>query len=459
MIVNCEFFVITLYEFHLEATGIQISILYFKCNHFKAHEAFPMMATELNARFGRALSEEEIEERINETISKKSLSKASWAVKIFKNWLSHRQSQGIINGLHVFKPLEEMSAAELDSQLRYFVFEVRKVNGEFYPANTLRDIFQGIGFHLKNVMKRDWRIFSDREFKASRDALNSAMIMANRKKVEPQGGGPSIPLSYDNEEKLWNTGILGCETPKQLIRTVFVMTGKFFGLRGGHEHRNLEWGRDITLQQTEMGEALVYINRSSKNNAGGLKERHIAPKQVKAFENSENPSRCLIKIYKLYAEKRKTIENTAFYLKPREKFGEEWFVNSPIGHNTLATMMKNIAEAGGLQGRFLNHSLKKTTATHLRGMSEAQRRAQTGNRSSSLQNYEIVNDEDFRETSAVLYGNHTANRSTYVTKSRVQHLKDNISICDERLEIQSSSSKKMKIEMDGEKNKVTVTFE
>lgn len=73
-------------------------------------------------------------------------------------------------------------------------------------------------------------------------------------------------------------------------------------------------------------------------------------------------------------------------------------------------MMKNIAEAGGLQGRFLNHSLKKTTATQLRGMSEAQCRAQTGNRSSSLQNYEIVNDEDFRETSTVLYGNHTANR-------------------------------------------------
>ena len=71
-----------------------------------------------------------------------------------------------------------------------------------------------------------------------------------------------------------------------------------------------------------MGEALVYINRSSKNNAGGLKQRHIASKQVKAFENLENPERCLIKIYKLYAEK-KTITNTAFYLKPQEKFGEE----------------------------------------------------------------------------------------------------------------------------------------
>lgn len=108
-----------------------------------------MMARAVNERFGRALSEAEVEERINETISKKSLSKASWAVKIFKNWLSYRQSQGIINGLHVFKPLEEMSATELDSQLRYFVFEVRKVNGELYPANTLRDIFQGIGFYAK----------------------------------------------------------------------------------------------------------------------------------------------------------------------------------------------------------------------------------------------------------------------------------------------------------------------
>ena len=417
-----------------------------------------MMARAVNERFGRALSEAEVEERINETISKKSLSKASWAVKIFKNWLSYRQSQGIINGLHVFKPLEEMSATELDSQLRYFVFEVRKVNGELYPANTLRDIFQGIGFYAKNVMKRDWRIFSDREFKASRDALNSAMISTNRKKVEPQGGGPSMPLSHDNEEKLWNAGILGTETPKQLIKTLFLMVGKFFGLRGGHEHRNLEWGKDITLQQTEIGEALIYINRSLKNNAGGLKERHVAPKQVKAFENLENPTRCLIKIYKLYAEKRKQIESTAFYLKPREKFEEEWFVNCPIGHNTLATMMKNIAEAGGLQGRFLNHSLKKTTATQLRGMSEAQRRAQTGNRSSSLQNYEIVNDADFRETSTVLYGNHTANHC--IRKSRVQQLNDNISIYDdERLEIQSSSSKKMKIEMDGEKNKVIITFE
>jgi hypothetical protein len=308
-------------------------------------------------RFKHILSESELQQNIASTTSKNSLAKANWAVKVFKEWLKNRQSQGIIEGLHVFKSFEQMSKSELDSQLRYFVFEARKCNGESYPANSLRDLFQGIGFYVTTVLRKDWRIFSDREFVSSRQSLNAAMISANRDNIRPQGDGPSAPISREAEERLWNIGILGTMTPKQLIRTLFFLTGKFFCLRGGSEHRNLQWGRDITLQQTELGEVVVYTNLHSKNNPGGLKHRSIKPKEVKAYPNKECPDQCFVNIYKLYASKRESINNEAYYLKPLEKYNEKWFANSPIGHNTLANMMKNMSESAGLEGRFVMISM------------------------------------------------------------------------------------------------------
>ena len=79
----------------------------------------------------------ELKEKINETMSTNSINKANWPYKIFKEWLSNRQQNGLINGLHVFKAPEEMSKSELNSQLQYFFFEVHNVKGEKYLSNTL----------------------------------------------------------------------------------------------------------------------------------------------------------------------------------------------------------------------------------------------------------------------------------------------------------------------------------
>lgn len=146
------------------------------------------------------------------------------------------------------------------------------------------------------------------------------------------------------------------------MNKTFYFTGKFFGLRGGREHRTLEWGRDIQLTQTEEGEALVYTNQFSKNYNGGLKQRNqgIKPKVVKAFGCPDRPDRCFVKFYKLYASKR-PIDQTSYYLKALTNYNDRWFSVSPIGHNTLSKMMNDIANAGFLDGNFTNHSLKKTT--------------------------------------------------------------------------------------------------
>ena len=78
------------------------------------------------SRFGESLNEDDLESRLAQTRSANSMMKASWAINVFKAWLNERQNSGIINGLHVFKSLEEMTKLDLDSQLQYFIFEARK---------------------------------------------------------------------------------------------------------------------------------------------------------------------------------------------------------------------------------------------------------------------------------------------------------------------------------------------
>ena len=113
-----------------------------------------------------------------------------------------RNQYGLIDGLHVLKSLKKLTKCDWDSQLKYFIFEVRKCTGERYPSNSLRDLIQGIGYFMCHMLKKNWRIFSDAEFISTRNALNAAMIEVNKLKIEPDGnGGASLVTSYQ-EEKL-----------------------------------------------------------------------------------------------------------------------------------------------------------------------------------------------------------------------------------------------------------------
>ena len=72
------------------------------------------------------------------------------------------------------------------------------------------------------------------------------------------------------EERLWNEGVLGDDTPKKLLDTLVFCFGLNFTLRSGQEHRNL---RPDMLEIKEPHDSLaylVYTESGSKNNSGGL---------------------------------------------------------------------------------------------------------------------------------------------------------------------------------------------
>ncbi len=89
-------------------------------------------------------------------------------------------------------------------------------------------------------------------------------------------------LSEDDEDTLWEKGLLGDATPQTLLDTMVFCNGLYFALRSGKEHRQLRL-RPCQVELVERdGERayLKYTEDISKNRPGGIKGRKVNPKIV-----------------------------------------------------------------------------------------------------------------------------------------------------------------------------------
>ena len=69
-------------------------------------------------------------------------------------------------------------------------------------------------------------------------------------------------ISKQEENKLWESGVLGDSDPKSLQNAVFYTVGKMLCLRGGVEHRSLKLSQ---FQQKSQPDHYVYVENVSKN--------------------------------------------------------------------------------------------------------------------------------------------------------------------------------------------------
>ncbi len=85
--------------------------------------------------------------------------------------------------------------------------------------------------------------------------------------------------------------MLGCSSPQTLVDTMIFMTGLYFALRSGDEHRQLRFEPCQIELVERSGERphLVYTEDISKNRPGGIKGRKVKPKVVLHHANLENP--------------------------------------------------------------------------------------------------------------------------------------------------------------------------
>ena len=221
----------------------------------------------------------------SEALSKKFVPKNTakstrWALSTFLAWRD-RRNECFSEESEKQVPLDLLGSTDPVAVCKWFtlfVAEVRKKDGTEYPPKTLYLLLTGILRHMrsKNTVCPSFLDTQDPSFASFHNALDNVL-----RDLHVRGIGAETrqteAFSKDEEEKLWNSGVLGSNNPKSLLRAVFYLNGKNFCLRGGEEQRHLQISQ---LKRLSNPDRYVYTENSSKNRYGGLKQMHVKNKAV-----------------------------------------------------------------------------------------------------------------------------------------------------------------------------------
>ena len=201
-------------------------------------------------------------------------------------------------------------------------------------------------------------------------------------------------LTATDEDFLWSLGLLGTFNAETLLNTVVFMIGKGFALRAGNEHRALRsppFDSQFKFLRDEDGFFFIRYQEEigCKTNKGGIKHRRLDPKQVDLYpiENIERcPVRIILKYLSLLPEDQKC---KSFYLQPRKKQCNSWYLDRPAGANKLRDVVKELCKTAKMPGFFSNHSLRSSAATRMYRCNIDEQLIQeiTGHRSLSVRSY------------------------------------------------------------------------
>ena len=259
---------------------------------------------------------------------------------------------------------KELSAKRLCAYLCKFIQSLKKLNQEEYEPQTLKGIIYSIERYLKEQDYDDWKITSSPAFALMQDVLKAKLTVS---KASGKGNRPqrAMPLTDDDEEKLWSSKAFGLHHPMALLRVLFWYFTMLFGLRGRNEHHQMLWG-DVELKSGPDGEFLEYTERLTKTRRGSDSGRAFKPK----IFPMEDKTRCPVEAFKLYASKRPTGDDlcSKFYLAVNYAFMKtgNWFKNNALGQHSIGNMLSSAAKIAQIDDKKVaNHSARKTAIKRL----------------------------------------------------------------------------------------------
>lgn len=336
--------------------------------------------------------------------------KAMWAYRVFFDWKMHRNIQTVVDpGLKFIGDILEMSNEDMIYALTRFILEVRDKKGDYYTRDTLYELIIAIQMYC-HMYGKFVKFLEDDSFIEVRNALDNQMkFLASKGYSCPREKADAIEV--EDEDKMWLDGVLGESNPKQLVDTVLYLLGVHFALRAGKEHKALQLGdrSQLVVKYDRVAEMnyIEYTEDTSKTNQGGLKHRHLKKKVSRAYENQDNPERCVVRLFNKYVSLRPPNAPDDLYLRPLANPKEHcWYYAQPIGINALGKIVGKLVGRLGIEGRFTNHSCRATAASRMyqNNCEEQLVMEKTGHRSSAVRGYKRTSEKQLREVSNILYG-------------------------------------------------------
>ena len=367
----------------------------------------------------RSVSEEELSQLSTPYVPKNTNRSTAWAKSVFDAWMANREEKCPPSFLETCRDPRTM-----EKWLKLFVAEAMfNKNGEPYPPDTIYSILTGILRYMRQATPRcSVPNFLDRknpdfaEVHSVTDHIYRQLRMkgigASRKATEV--------LTKDEENTLWERGVLGVHTPQALLNATFFLNGKNLALRGGKEHHELKFTQ---FQRLVNPDRYVYTENGSKNRSGGIADFRVPNKVVTIHMNRHSPDRCHVRILDAYISRVPDLARQfdAFYLQSMSSAdcgipGAPWYKQQRIGINKLQGMVKNMCLQAGIPGNKTNHSLRAACATQLyeAGIPEKLIQDRTGHRSlSSLRRYEKPSEMQLRACGDVLDSTHAIKFQSY----------------------------------------------
>ncbi len=145
-----------------------------------------------------------------------------------------------------------------------FRLRSKKTKRRGISSKFTSSLVAGIQRYIRIEGRPSIDFFKDSQFSEFRMCLDAEM-----KRLRNSGLGSKTkkaqPLSIEEEEILWQRGLLGKSNPQALLDTMVVMNGLYFALRSGKEHRQLRFSPfQITLHKNEGDRPyLEYIEDTS----------------------------------------------------------------------------------------------------------------------------------------------------------------------------------------------------
>jgi len=109
-------------------------------------------------------------------------------------------------------------------------------------------------------------------------------------------------ISIKDEEEMWTKGILGTHSLDAAINTLVFLSGKLFVLRGRLKQQDLSHDQFLFQEETDGSMLVIFKEKVSKTNQGGLKRRKVERKEVRHLEDPSS-ERSFTFIYNFYVSK------------------------------------------------------------------------------------------------------------------------------------------------------------
>ena len=291
-----------------------------------------------------------------------------------------------------------------------FLTEVKKLDGSEFPARTMYDIVICLQFWLE-TKGLQWKLLNDQDFQQVRFTLDNVM----KEHVANRVGGKvrkAEVLNFSEEDLFWSLGLLGYHSPEALLHSVVFTLGLNCSLCAGKEHRSLRsipFNSQFQFKTDSSGITFIRYTEDFglKTNKGGIKQRNVDVKSVDVYPNGL-PECCPVKIITTYLSRLpQNRKCPAFYLQPKKHFKQgDWYLDRPVGANTLREVVANVCDKAGFPGYFTNHSLRSTSTTRMYhcGIDEQIIQEITGHRSQAVRSYKRTSDVQKRYASQIVSG-------------------------------------------------------